>query len=69
MISVEARPVPSFPWCFGFLGVFLAAKFLGLFGCFLPISRGTGCRFARNRPKIDSGIFWPIFVTFELIEN
>ena len=28
-------PCPSFPWCFRFLGAFLAVKFLGLFECFL----------------------------------
>ena len=30
-------PFPSFPWCFCFLGVFLAARFLGLSECFLLI--------------------------------
>ena len=30
----------TFPWCFCFLGVFLAAKFLGLFECFLSIFSG-----------------------------
>ena len=27
-----SQPCPSFPWCFGFLGVFLAVDFLGVFG-------------------------------------
>ena len=30
-------PCPSFPWCFCFLGVFLAGNILGLFGCFLLV--------------------------------
>ena len=33
-------PCPSFPWCFCFLGVFLAAEVLGLLGCFLLIFQG-----------------------------
>ena len=32
---VTSVPCPSFPWCFCFLGVFVAATFLGLFECFL----------------------------------
>ena len=33
-------PCPSSPWCFCFLGVFLAGDFLGLLGCFLLIFQG-----------------------------
>ena len=29
-----------FPWCFSFLDVFLAAKFVGLFECFLLVFPG-----------------------------
>ena len=32
--SVCAKPCPSFPWCFCFLGVFLHGHFLGLLECF-----------------------------------
>ena len=39
-IHLDAPPCPSFPWCFCFLGVFLAATFLGLFECFLLSSQG-----------------------------
>ena len=35
--SWSLKPCPSFPWCFCFLGLFLAAKFLGLSECFVPI--------------------------------
>ena len=34
-----SKPCPSFPWCFCFLGVFLAGDFLGVFECFLLISQ------------------------------
>ena len=40
MHKLLTHPCPSFPWCFCFLGVLLAAKFLGLFGCFLLIFQG-----------------------------
>ena len=37
---VPPLPYPSFPWCFCFLGVFLAAQVLGLFECLLLIFQG-----------------------------
>ena len=36
---VGTLPCPSFPWCFCFLGVFFAAKFLGLLSVFSQFYR------------------------------
>ena len=38
--SCAPLPCPSFPWCFCFLGLFLAAKFLGLLECSLLLFQG-----------------------------
>ena len=40
VFNLLKKPCPSFLWCFCFLGVFLAAKFLRIFECFLLTLQG-----------------------------
>ena len=58
--KIWALPCPSFPWSLCFLGVFLAAKFLGLFGVLCLFSGFLRVRMARKILGV-SGVFLGIF--------
>ena len=67
----KKEPCPSFPWCFRFLGVFLAGKFLGLLRVFclfcpgflrvrkvtkiLGVFEGFPCYFQKDQGKEGQG--------------